>query len=103
MWSGLYLSEEYLASVEGAMRITADIISLYEQHSVEPIIESAIRTAKEVQQLSDLFASRNAAESMDVETAATMVAATNGDSNSGSSSGVVSAGTNGGIKKARVA
>ena len=95
MWSGLYLSEEYLASVEGANRITCEIIRLYEQHNVEPIIESALRTAKEVQQLSDLYASRNAvAESTDVEIPMTM---------DGESDTTVFALTNGGVKKARVA
>ena len=101
MWSGLYLSEEYLASVDGATRITADIITLYEQHDVEPIIESAIRTAKEVQQLSDLFASRIAAESMDVEMAVSVEAAVDGGSSSSNS--VVTSSAHGGVKKARVA
>jgi hypothetical protein len=59
MWAGLYLSDEYLGSVQGAMRVTGEIMDLYERYQVEPLIESAIRTEKDVQLFTELISSRS--------------------------------------------
>jgi len=51
MWSGLFLSERYMESVEGAMEVTSAIQALYARFGVEPLVESAIRTERELAQL----------------------------------------------------
>jgi len=63
MWSGLYLDELYMKDVEGAMSKTETILDIYEKHNVEPLIESAIRTEKDVQQLTALMTSGLTADS----------------------------------------
>ena len=55
MWSGLYLGEDYMTDVEGANTVTDRILALYAQYNVEPLVESAIRTEKDVQQLTELM------------------------------------------------
>ena len=54
-WSGLFLSEEYLSSVESANLITKEIIELYNQFNVEILIETALRTPAEVTNMINLI------------------------------------------------
>ena len=54
-WNGVFLSEEYLSSVDRARAITADILALYSQHGVVPLVESNICTTKELRQCLDLL------------------------------------------------
>jgi hypothetical protein len=69
MWSGLYLSEQYMESVEGATQVTAAIQALYARFGVEPLIESAIRTEKDVAQFVEV-ATSGADASADAQAAA---------------------------------
>jgi hypothetical protein len=45
----VFLSEEYLSSVEAAERITAQLLSVYEAAGVVPLLESAVKTEEELQ------------------------------------------------------
>ena len=59
MWSGLFLSEEFLGSVEGAAEITREINRIYEKFGVESLVESAIRSEKDMANLMEFIESRN--------------------------------------------
>ena len=43
-WSGVFLSDEFLSSVDAATAITRRVLSSYAAHGVEPLLESAIRS-----------------------------------------------------------
>ena len=59
MWSGLFLSEEFLGSVEGAAEITCEIERIYKKFGVECLVESAIRTEKDMTNLVEFIESKN--------------------------------------------
>jgi hypothetical protein len=42
-WSGVHLSADYLESVQGADQITRQIIQVYSDHGVVPIVEAELR------------------------------------------------------------
>ena len=46
-WNGVFLSEQYLGSVEAAETITASVLRLYRAHGVEVLVETAVRTKAE--------------------------------------------------------
>ncbi|BDA42017.1 hypothetical protein COCOBI_02-8180 [Coccomyxa sp. Obi] len=54
-WNGVFLSEEYLSSVDKAQAITAEILAVYSQHGVVPLVESKICTTQELRQCLDLL------------------------------------------------
>ena len=54
-WNGVFLSEEYLSSVDKAQAITAEILAVYSQHGVIPLVESSLRTTQELRQCLDLL------------------------------------------------
>ncbi len=45
-WKGLLLSEQFLNSVDDAENIVKQMLVLYKEHNVTPIIETAFRTRK---------------------------------------------------------
>lgn len=47
-WNGVYLSEEYLASVEGAEQITHRILTQYHDAGVVPLVESRVASVAEL-------------------------------------------------------
>ena len=47
-WNGVFLSEEYLSSVEAAEKITASVLQVYKQRGVKPLVETAIKTEEEL-------------------------------------------------------
>ena len=47
-WHGVFLSDEYLSSVEAATRITKDLLACYRKHNIVPLLETALRTKKDV-------------------------------------------------------
>jgi hypothetical protein len=60
-WNGTYLGEKdgegaYLSSVESAAAITRQTLALFAQHGVEPVVESSVRTAREVEEVMVMFA-----------------------------------------------
>ena len=55
-WNGTYLGDKdapgaYLSSVESAASITRQTLALFARHGVEPVIESSVRTAREVDEV----------------------------------------------------
>jgi hypothetical protein len=48
-WNGVFLSDEYLSSVEAAEAISLQVLGLYRAHNVQVLIETAIRTPAEWQ------------------------------------------------------
>lgn len=65
MWSGLFLSEDFLGSVEGAAEITREIKRVYDKFGVECLVESAIRTDKDMTNLIQFIESTNSTRSAD--------------------------------------
>lgn len=56
-WNGVYLSQEYLSSVEAADAITRDILHTYAAAGVVPLVESAVKSDKELSSLLQLLSS----------------------------------------------
>lgn len=54
-WNGVFLSKEFLSSVEKAEEITIQILSIYAQHGVIPLLESNIQKVDELRHAMDLF------------------------------------------------
>lgn len=48
-WNGVFLSDEYLSSLETAERITALLLDVYAAAGVVPLLESAVKTEQELQ------------------------------------------------------
>lgn len=55
-WAGVYLSEEFLGSVEGANDITRKVLLLFKEFGVSPLVESAVENAEAVTALKSLLA-----------------------------------------------
>lgn len=47
-WNGVFLSEEYLSSVEAAESITRELLDVYATAGVLPLLESAVKTDVEL-------------------------------------------------------
>jgi hypothetical protein len=56
-WNGVFLSEEYLESVEAAEAITARLLQAYAEHGVAPLVESAVRSEQELERVQQLLGS----------------------------------------------
>ncbi|KAK9863776.1 hypothetical protein WJX84_000402 [Apatococcus fuscideae] len=54
-WNGVFLSKEYLGSVDKAEEITLKILSIYAQHGVVPLLESNIQKVEDLRHALDLF------------------------------------------------
>lgn len=54
-WSGVFLSERFLSSVDEAVTITREILEVYREFNVEPLVETALRTPKDVDSLASLL------------------------------------------------
>jgi hypothetical protein len=48
-WSGVFLNDEYLSSVEDAETITKDLLKLYHQANIVPLLETRLSTLPELQ------------------------------------------------------
>lgn len=48
-WNGVFLSDEYLSSVESATQITKELLACYRKHEVVPLLETAVRTKKDLE------------------------------------------------------
>jgi hypothetical protein len=55
-WNGVYLSEEYLGSVEGAERVTRGLLRLYGRYGVVPLVETAVKAERELDHALGLLA-----------------------------------------------
>lgn len=66
-WSGLFLSDDYLATVDGAQLITKEIMRIYKKNDVEILIESPIRTCKDMVALRELVCDSNSITEGDIE------------------------------------
>ena len=54
-WNGTYLGDKdaegaYLSSVAAATAVTKETLALFVEYGVEPVIESSVRTAKEMEE-----------------------------------------------------
>jgi len=54
-WKGLLLSEEFLSGVEPAEAIVKEMLQIYHDFSVAPIIETAFRNDKEAEYMEQLL------------------------------------------------
>lgn len=54
-WNGVFLSDEYLSSVEAADKLTRQLLSLYAAHNVVPLIESAVKSEQDIAYIQDLL------------------------------------------------
>jgi len=54
-WNGVYLSQEYLESVEGAESVTQKVLSVYSNRRVVPLIETAVRSDAELDRVETLL------------------------------------------------
>lgn len=54
-WNGVFLSENYLGSVEAAERITASLLDIYKTRGVIPLVETAIKTEEELKHVITLL------------------------------------------------
>ena len=75
-WQGTYIGanddeDGWLSSVESATRISKQVLQLYAEYGVEPVIESAVRTEKEVEQVVQLLATAATGASASAAAAAT--------------------------------
>jgi hypothetical protein len=54
-WSGVFLSEGYLGSVEGAERVTRELLAVYREHGVVPLVESRVQKGCDLQYMLGLL------------------------------------------------
>lgn len=54
-WSGVFLSEEYLSSVEAAGKITQHLLDIYSSQGVTPLVESPINSDREYEAVCGLL------------------------------------------------
>ena len=47
-WNGVFLSDEYLSSVENAESITSSLLKVYRKRGVVPLLESAVKSTEEL-------------------------------------------------------
>ena len=54
-WNGVFLSDEYLSSVEAADGVTRQLLKVYADHGVVPLVESAVKTDAEMGYVKELL------------------------------------------------
>lgn len=54
-WNGVHFSDEYLASLDGMARVTGNVLEVFKGASVEPIVESKVRTDSDLSKLQQLL------------------------------------------------
>ena len=54
-WNGVFLSQEYLASVDAANLITRQIVSLYHAYGVEPLVETSCSSQADFDRVANLL------------------------------------------------
>lgn len=54
-WNGVYLSDAYLSGVEEAEQITREVLKVYAEHGVIPLVESKISTTQELRHCLDML------------------------------------------------
>ena len=54
-WRGVYLSEEYLNSIDTAYKISKDILSIYSKNNIIPLIETEFCSEKHLNNLMNLL------------------------------------------------
>jgi hypothetical protein len=54
-WNGVFLSQEYLSSLDAANSITQDIVLLYKSKGVEPLIETACSSQADFDRVADIL------------------------------------------------
>ncbi|KAK3270170.1 hypothetical protein CYMTET_21417, partial [Cymbomonas tetramitiformis] len=54
-WNGVFLSGEYYSSVENAERITQQVLGIYREYGVVPLMECNINTCKDLQHAHDFL------------------------------------------------
>jgi hypothetical protein len=54
-WNGVFLSPDYLESVEDAERITMDILKIYHDWKVVPLIESRVTNVRDLAKVRNML------------------------------------------------
>ena len=54
-WNGVFLNEQYLKDVEGATEVTHELLKLYKDHNVVPLVESAVQGREGFKTIHDLL------------------------------------------------
>ncbi|KAI8465748.1 MAG: hypothetical protein J3K34DRAFT_435957 [Monoraphidium minutum] len=54
-WAGVFLSEDYLGSVAGAMAATRTLLAAYAEAGVVPIVETEIRRPQDMELVRELL------------------------------------------------
>lgn len=62
-WNGVFLSQDYLSSVEAADAITRDLLRAYAAAGVVPLIESAVKRDEELSYVLELLSDVEAVDS----------------------------------------
>ena len=55
-WTGVFLSDEYLSSVEAADAVTVKMLAMYHDAGVVPLVESKVAKAEHLRRAVDLLA-----------------------------------------------
>ena len=42
-WNGVFLNEKYLTDVDSATEVTRELLDIYKEHGVVPLVESAVQ------------------------------------------------------------
>lgn len=54
-WNGVFLSDEYLSSVDKATEITKMLLAVYRKYNVMPLLETALTTKEDMQAALELL------------------------------------------------
>ena len=54
-WNGVFLSRDYLSDVSKAESITRELLDVYHQHGVAPLIETSIAKTEELRRVHQLL------------------------------------------------
>ena len=54
-WNGVFLCDSYLNDLKAAREITIDLLSLYQRNGVVPLVETAVKDSKALQEVMDMF------------------------------------------------
>ena len=54
-WNGVFLSSAYLSDVSKAVKITEELLDVYHEHGVTPMVETSIANTEELRRVHQLL------------------------------------------------
>jgi hypothetical protein len=63
-WNGVFLSEHYLSSVEAAESVTAELLHMYHEEDIVPLVESKVATDEQMKHVLQLLATGCGAQAL---------------------------------------